>query len=361
MTTTLRQLAQICGAEILAGDPDLPIDAAANIDDAGPHQLTFIGNTRHLDKLKATSAGAVIVPRGAAAGAAPAATALLAVADPEIAFIQCLRRLYPARPHSGTRSPKADVDPSATLGAGSCVEAFASIGPGSRLGKDCHIHAGCRIGAGVTLGDRCVLHPNVVLYDGVTLGDEVVVHAGSVIGADGYGYKFRDGEHVKFPQVGTVEIGNQVEIGANTCIDRGALGATRIGAGTKIDNQVHVAHNVQVGRGALLLGQVGIGGSSVIGDYAILASQCGVADHVTIGERALVLAQSGVTKDVCAHSQVMGFPAADRKAALRELAALGRLAADQRAIEELVRLLPQLRCGSAGPDPVDDDSGTPGA
>jgi UDP-3-O-[3-hydroxymyristoyl] glucosamine N-acyltransferase len=355
MPTTLEQLAQACDAEILTGDADLRIDAAANIDDAGPHALAFLCSAARLDKLATTSAGAVVVPRGTPAEAAPAATALLAVADPEIAFIRCLRRLYPDRAPSGTVSAKAEIDASATIGAGSCIEAFTSIGAGAALGRDCHIHAGCWIGAGVRLGDRCVLHPNVVLYDGVTLGNDVVIHAGSVIGADGYGYKFRDGEHVKFPQVGTVEIGDKVEIGANTCIDRAALGATRIGAGTKIDNQVHIAHNVQIGRGVLLCGQVGIGGSSVIGDYAVLASQCGIADHVTVGERATVLAQAGVTKDVGARGQVMGFPAADRKAALREMAALGRLAAEQRAIEELVRLLPRLRGALGGSDPADAD------
>jgi UDP-3-O-[3-hydroxymyristoyl] glucosamine N-acyltransferase len=147
--------------------------------------------------------------------------------------------------------------------------------------------------------------------------------------------------------VGSVVVESDVEIGANTCIDRAALGATRIGAGTKIDNQVHIAHNVQIGRHALLLGQVGIGGSSTIADYAILASQCGVADHVSIGEGAMVMAQAGVTKDVTARAQVMGFPAANRKEALRDMAALRRLAAEHKAIEELLRLLPQLRTSVA--------------
>ncbi len=273
-------------------------------------------------------------------------TCLLVVEDPEMAFIACLRHLYPAKPNPGTVSPKAQVDPSATIGKETFVDGLATIGARASVGKNCRVLAGCRIGEDVMVGDHCVLYPNVVLYNGVTLGDNVVIHAGTVVGSDGYGYKFRDGEHVKFPQVGTVVIESNVEIGANTCVDRAVLGTTRVGEGTKIDNQVHIAHNVNVGARALLLGQVGIGGSSVIEDYAVLASQCGVSDHVTVGKGAMVLAQAGVTKDVIPQDQVIGFPAASRREALREMAALHGLAGRQKEIEELVRLLPKLRAGS---------------
>jgi UDP-3-O-[3-hydroxymyristoyl] glucosamine N-acyltransferase len=264
-----------------------------------------------------------------------------------MAFIACLHHLYPEKPNPGTRSAQAQIDPTATVGAGTFVDAFVRIGARAALGKNCQVHAGCSVGADVTLGDQCVLYPNVVLYPGVTLGDNVIIHAGSVIGTDGFGYRLRGGRHVNFPQVGTVVIGSDVEIGANTCIDRAALGETRVGTGTKIDNQVHIAHNVHIGAHSLLCGQVGIGGSTVIGDYVTLASQCGVADHVKVGDRAIVYAQAGVTKPVDANDQVMGYPAMNRRAALHEMAALRKLAGEQKAVEELIKLLPALRAALA--------------
>jgi UDP-3-O-[3-hydroxymyristoyl] glucosamine N-acyltransferase len=343
MPVTVRELAQACGAQIVGGNPDTLIQAAANADEARPDEITFIASARYLEKLAGTQASAVIVPKGTETGNAPASAALLPVDDPEMAFIACLNRIYPVKVNPGTQSSMAQIDPTAAIGAGTTIEAFASIGARCRIGKGCHIAAGCRLGDDVIIGDRCVLHPNVVLYHGVILGDQAILHAGSVIGADGFGYKFRNGEHVKFPQVGTVVIGSNVEIGANTCIDRAALGATRVGDGTKIDNQVHIAHNVHVGRHVLMCGQVGIGGSTVIEDYVVLASQCGVADHVTVGTQAMVLAQAGVTKDVAAKDQVMGFPATSRREALHEMAALHRIAGQHKAFDELLRMLPQLR------------------
>ena len=348
MALTIRELAELCGADILGTNSDVSINSAANIDEVGVHQLSFLSSLKFADKLTTTKASAVIVPKATPADAASPGTCLLRVDDPEMAFITCLMRLYPPKTRSGTLSAKAHIDPTAILGTATSVEAFASIGARTTLGNDCWVMAGCRIGDDVTLGNNCMLYPNVVLYDGVRLGDNVILHAGAVIGSDGFGYKFRQGEHIKFPQVGIVEIGSNVEIGANTCIDRAALGVTRIGEGTKIDNQVHIAHNVQIGSRSLLCGQVGIGGSTVIKDYVTLAAQCGVADHVTVGSQAVVFAQSGVTKDICDKDQVMGFPAVNRKEALHEKAALRRLADNQKSVEELVRLLPILRETVAG-------------
>lgn len=350
MPTTIRELAEACGAEILGGGHALPIDAAATIDEVRVNQLSYIAGPKQAGKLAGTAASAVIVPLGTMRDAVTEQTCLLVVKDPEMAFIACLNRLHPEKPNPGTVSAKAEIDPTAVIGAGTSVGAFVTVGARTAIGRGGRVLAGCRIGDDVTVGDGCVLHPNVVLYDGVTLGDNVIVHAGSVIGTDGFGYKFRNGEHVKFPQVGTVVIESNVEIGSNTCIDRAALGATRVGEGTKIDNQVHIAHNVKIGARALVCGQVGIGGSTVIEDRAVLASQCGIADHVTVGKQATVLAQAGVTKDVDAHDQVMGFPAAGRRDALRQMAALRKLAGHHKAIDELVDLLPALR-SAAGERP----------
>jgi len=343
MATTIKALAEVCGAEIHGNNTSRIIESAANLDEAGVNQLTFIGSPKYADKLSSCTASAVLVPKGTPDDVASASTCLLVVDDPEMAFITCLHHLYPDKQNAGSVNDKAQVDPQATLGNGTCVEAFASIGARTTLGSNCWVMAGCRIGDDVTLGDHCILYPNVVLYDGVRLGDNVILHAGTVIGSDGFGYKLRNGKHVKFPQVGTVVIGSNVEIGANTCIDRAALGETRVGEGTKIDNQVHIAHNVSIGAHALLCGQVGIGGSTVIKDYATLAAQCGVADHVSVGSQVVVFAQAGVTKDIADKSQVMGFPAVNRKEWLHEMAAQRRLAGNQKAVDELVRLLPKLR------------------
>ena len=348
MSVTVRELALACDAQIVGGQPDTLIHAAANTEEVRTNEITFIASIKHLARLVGTAASAVIVPKGTTSSGAPTTTALLHVDDPEMAFITCLKRLCPDKSGTGAINTRAEVDPSAQIGAGTSIGAFASIGARTRIGQNCRIAAGCHIGDNVHIGDDCVLHPNVVLYDGIHLGDHVIVHAGTVIGTDGYGYKFRNGEHVKFPQVGTVVIGAHVEIGANTCIDRAALGATRIGDGTKIDNQVHIAHNVRIGARVLVLGQVGIGGSTVIEDNTVLASQCGVADHVTIGRQAMVLAQAGVTKNVAPGDQVVGFPATNRREALHEMAALRELATHQKALEELARLLPQLKEALAG-------------
>ena len=347
MATSVKDLARICGAQLLDGSPDTSIHSAANIDEAKSGQISFIGAAKYAAKLQTTAASAVIVAKGTAPDAAPAKTCLLVAEDPEMAFIACLHHLYPVKPNPGKVSAQASIDTTATVGAGSFVDAFVSIGARAVIGKNCQLHAGCHIGDDATLGDDCVLYPTVVLYHGVKLGNNIVIHAGSVIGADGFGYRLRDGKHVNFPQVGTVVIESDVEIGANTCIDRAALGETRIGTGTKIDNQVHIAHNVRIGAHSLLCGQVGIGGSTVIGDYVTLASQCGVADHVKVGDQAIVYAQAGVTKEIAPKDQVMGFPAANRRAVLHEMAALSRLAGVQKSVDELIKMLPALRAAFA--------------
>lgn len=343
MTITIKTLAELCGADIVGHTSQQHIHSAASPDEAGAGQLTFISNAKVAEKLLTTKASAVIVPRSLGEVNVANGLCLLRVDDPEVAFITCLQQLYPQKTLSRTVHANADVDPSAKLGANTQVDAFVSIGARTTTGRDCWIMAGCRIGDDVTLGDNCMLYQNVVVYDGVSLGSNVTIHAGSVIGSDGFGYKFRNGRHIKFPQVGTVVIESDVEIGANTCIDRAALGETRIAAGTKIDNLVQIAHGVKIGEHSVICGQVGIGGSTVIEDHVMLISQCGVADHVTVGAQAMVLAQAGVTKDVAEKEQVMGFPAMKRKEWLVEAAALRRLAGNQKAIDELVRLLPVLR------------------
>jgi UDP-3-O-[3-hydroxymyristoyl] glucosamine N-acyltransferase len=340
---TAKDLAHACGLDITNGDASVVIDSAASIDDAGPGQLSYIARSSGAGKLGSTRATAVIAPRGLTAQDTRESLCVLAADDPEIAFINCLKLLYPPTRCPAGVSDSARVDSSAAVGESTFVDGGVSIGRRARIGSGCTILAGCYVGDDVEIADNCTLHPNVVLYHGTILRENVTVHAGTVIGADGYGYKQRKGVHVKFPQVGRVLIERDVEIGANACIDRAALGFTIVGEGTKIDNHVHVAHNVRIGKGVLILGQTGIGGSAVIEDYAILASQCGISDHVRIGSRAVVLAKSGVISDIQSGAQVIGFPAADRRDTLREMATLRRLAEVYKPLKELAELLPELK------------------
>lgn len=343
MTITVERLAQTFGLTQVGGNPGAVIYSAANIDEATSSQVTFIATACAAVKLKACAAAAVIVPRELhRPEGSPATTGLLLSDDPEIDFIRCLNLIYPQKQYPATIHPSAQIDASAIIGEGTFIDAHVTIGAKVKIGRHCRLLAGSYVDDEVEMGEGCMLYPNVVLYSGTVLLENVTIHAGTVIGSDGFGYKHRQGIHIKFPQVGVVRIERDVEIGSNTCIDRAALGETRIGAGTKIDNHVHVAHNVKIGKGVLICGQAGIGGSTVIEDYVILASQSGVADHVRVGRGAKIFAQAGVIGDVASGAEVLGFPATDRKEALRRLVTVRRIVEIYKPLKALVDLLPKL-------------------
>jgi UDP-3-O-[3-hydroxymyristoyl] glucosamine N-acyltransferase len=275
--------------------------------------------------LKDSKAAACFISENFPATDAPDHIALLCCADPEISFLTALKFLYPEQEVEHSISPHAVVDKSVHLGKDVHIAAFSTVGKNARIGDESEIFAGVHIGANVTIGKYCRIYPQVVVYDHTQIGDNVIIHSGSVIGADGFGYKFRNNQHIKVPHVGNVVIADHVEIGANTCIDRGALGSTTIGEGSKIDNLVQLGHNNKVGRNVIICGQSGVSGSCTIEDGAILAGSSGIADHVTIGKQAVVMARSGVSQDIAAGKQVFGSPARDRKIAWKELAALTKL------------------------------------
>lgn len=311
---TVRQLAEQVRGEVF-GDGDVPISNARTLYEAEAGDITFVEAERYLAAWEGSPAAAAIVKESMPLNGRP----LIRVADPLSAFATILLnfRKPPAVTVAGRIDPVASVHPSATIGEGSSIGPFAVIGEGVEIGARCQIHSGVAIGRNCRLGDDVVLHPNTVLYEGCTLGHRVIVHAGSVLGADGFGYRVQNGRHVKVPQLGTLEIGDDVEIGASTTIDRGTFGPTRIGEGTKIDNLVMIGHNCQIGRHNLFASQVGIAGSCTTGDYVILAGQVGVADHLHIEAGAVVGAKSGVVRDIPAGARMLGMPAISDRVELR--------------------------------------------
>ncbi|MDD2760592.1 MAG: UDP-3-O-(3-hydroxymyristoyl)glucosamine N-acyltransferase [Methylomonas sp.] len=321
----ITELAQICDATPRGGDTARDIQSAADIMSAEAHQVTVLSDGKYKKYLKDCHASACFISEALLDEDTPEALTLLVCKDPEISFLNAVKALHPEPQFTRKISEQAAIDENAVLGNDVHIGPFSSIGQNSRIGDCSTIAAGVHIGNNVVIGTNCRLHPNAVVYDNSVIGNNVIIHSGAIIGADGFGYKYRDNQHVKVPHVGNVVIEDNVEIGANTCIDRGALGSTRIGWGSKIDNLVQLGHNNIVGKNVIVCGQCGISGSCEIGDGAILAGSVGVADHVKIGSRAVVMARSGVSQDIAPGSQVWGSPAKDRKVIWRELAALAKL------------------------------------
>jgi UDP-3-O-[3-hydroxymyristoyl] glucosamine N-acyltransferase len=285
-----REIAEFVGGE-LRGDGDVDIVSVSDLSTAGPAQIAFV---EKLDLDLSTDASCVFVPAGFDPLSFPNKN-LVIVTSPKLAFARLAGILHPLKFRAAEIHSTAVVSDAATLGDDVFVGAFTCVGEESVVGDGTQIRAGAKIGDAVTIGRNCVLHPNVFVEDGCSIGDNVVLHAGVVIGADGFGYvKDESGQYNKFPQIGTVVIEDNVEIGANTCVDRGALGETRIGAGTKIDNLVQVGHNVQIGKRCVIAAQTGISGSTVIEDDCVIGGQVGFGDHAHVKSGAIIGSQAGV-------------------------------------------------------------------
>jgi UDP-3-O-[3-hydroxymyristoyl] glucosamine N-acyltransferase len=265
---------------------------------------------------------------------------MIRVKEPRASFSVIYRQLH-GRPPIGFQGihPTAWVDPTAAVAEDAAIGPHASIGAGSVVGPRCKIHAGAVIGNYCRLAEDVVLHPNVVLYDGCLIGNRVIIHANAVLGADGFGYRQQQGRHVKIPQIGTVEIQDDVEIGAGSTIDRATFGTTRIGEGTKIDNLVQVGHNCQIGRFNILCSQVGIAGSVATGDYVLMAGQVGVCDHLAIGDRSQLGPQSGITRDVPADVQMWGSPAVPSRERIREITSMEKLGEMRKDLKKIKKQL----------------------
>ena len=320
----------------LVGDAGTVVSAVAPLDRAGPSDLSFLASRKYAPLFAGTRAGVVLVAPDVAEAPGDVRSRVV-VAKPHDALLSLLPKLYraPARETGVHRT--AQLGRGVRLGADVAVGAYAVIGDGALLGDRASVGAHCVVGAGAEVGADSTLFPNVTLYPGTRVGRRVSVHSGARLGSDGFGYVFRDGRHDKIPHVGRCIVEDDVEIGANTTIDRGSIDDTVIGAGTKIDNLVHVGHNVRIGRLCLLMAQVGIAGSARIEDGCILAGQAGLGGHVTIGRGARIGGQAGVFGDVPAGETWSGYPARPHRDALRAQAALFKVAGLIRPLEALLR------------------------
>jgi UDP-3-O-[3-hydroxymyristoyl] glucosamine N-acyltransferase len=326
----------------LEGDGETEIRRIAAIEEAGPGDLTFFVNPKYAPRLRETRASAVILAERADA-TVPAAVALLRTANPYLAFARAAEIFAPPPAIPPGVHRLASIDPTATVAPDAAIAPFVTVGARARIGARAMLFPHVTIGDGAVIGDDCLLHARVSVRERVVLGHRVVIQDGAVIGSDGFGFaRTEHGTHHKIPQAGGVVIEDDVEIGANTTIDRPAVGETRIGAGTKIDNLVQIAHGVKIGREVLLAAQVGIAGSTRLEDRVTLAGQVGVAGHLTVGAGVVATAQTGIPNSVEPGKLISGYPAIDNRDWLKSSAVFRRLPELKKAVAELQRRLEEL-------------------
>ena len=336
----VRELAEWLSATF-EGDGEKELTGAGAIESAGVSELAFVGGRKAAAQAESSAAGCLLVPLD---WPSPCYRTVIRAPEPRTAFARAMSRFYPTAEIKPGIHPTAVVGADVELGALAYVGPHAVVGDGTRAGVAVSIGAGCVVGKRVVLGDGTVLHPNVTIYDNVDIGRGVIIHSGAVIGADGFGYVNEHDRWHKFPQVGRVEIGDFVEIGANCCIDRAALGVTVIGEGTKLDNMVHVAHNCRIGRHVVVAAQTGFSGSVVVEDHAVIGGQVGIGDKARIESRAVLGSGCGVLTSKVVHSgeTVWGTPARPLRQHLEQLANLAKLPELRREVAELKRRVAEL-------------------
>jgi len=338
---TLRELAASAGGTVVGRD-DVEIDRVSAVDDASPGSLTFAVDPRWVEKALASDASALIVPTGSR-DAARGEKSLIVVDDVRAALAAVLRSFAPDLPAGEATHPSAVVASGVTRGKDVWIGPGVIVGQGARLDDGAILLAGSYVGREASIGKRTLLHPRAVVLDECVVGDDCVLNAGCVIGADGFGFVRVGDEHVKIPQIGNVVIGDRVEVGACSAIDRAVTGSTTIGSGTKIDNLVQIGHNVQVGENCVLCGQVGIAGSAKIGRGVTAAGQTGIAGHLEIGEYSLLLARAGVTQSIPPHSRVSGFPAQPHRAVMEQQVLLRKVPKVVDQVRALMDAVAELR------------------
>ncbi len=336
----VRELAEWLGATF-EGDGEKELTGVAPLESAGSGELAFVGGRKAAQQAESSAAGCLLVPFD---WSSTGHRTLIRVPEPRTAFARAMSRFYPTAELKPGVHHTAVIGKDVELGALVFIGPHAVVGDGTRIGVASSIGAGCVIGKRVAMGEGCVLHPNVTVYDNVDIGRSAILHSGAVIGADGFGYVMEHGRWHKFPQVGRVEIGDFVEIGANSCVDRAALGVTSIGEGTKLDNMVHVGHNCRIGRHVVVAAQTGFSGGVVVEDYAVIGGQVGIGDKARIESRAVLGSGCGVLTSKIVHSgeTVWGTPARPLRQHLEQLANLARLPETRREIADLKRRITDL-------------------
>lgn len=339
---TIAQLAEIVEGSV-RGHADVVIGGVSNVSEARSDQATWVSNPKYAQRLEHSQAGLVLVPTDF--GPTPMPALLCEHIERSVAKLLGAFAVPPASPEPGIH-PTAVVHETARIGPETAIGPHAVVEADTRIGASCVIHAGVFIGRATAVGDDCVLWPHAVVREGCVVGSRVTIHPNAVIGADGLGFYFHDGRHHKVPHIGSVILEDDVEIGACACVDRAKFGHTVIGQGTKIDNLVQIAHNVQVGNHCVMAAQAGIAGSVRVGDYCLFGGQVGVTDNVTIGPRAQLLARAGVIGDVPSGLAVSGYPAHKHRDELRERAWLRRVPALAEQLEDIVARVQQLEASN---------------
>ena len=348
-TVRLAELGEFLGRPI-EGAPDTPLDGVAALEQAGPRDLSFVRSLHWSAALSASGAGAVLIPDGLDPGGRPA----IRSPNPSLDFARAAQHLLPRqRPPAGLR-PGAMAAPSAELADGVSVGSGVTVGEASRIGSGTVLHAGVHIYPDVQVGQDCELHAGAVVREGTELGDRVIVHAGAVLGGEGFGFVSDEkNARVRTPQLGRLLIESDVEIGANTTIDRGSLGLTRVRRGAKIDNLVQIGHNCDIGEDSIIVAQSGLSGGTRVGRGVVFMAQAGAAGHLTVGDGAFVGARAGLHKDVASGARVFGAPALEERAWHRAMAALARLPDLMRRFRAVER---QLGLRPTHQDPSASDS-----
>ncbi len=338
MKFTLREIAQIIGGELI-GDPDIVITGISGIKEAEKGDITFLANSKYQRLMEITRASAIITSKEVT----NSRRALIRTENPSLAFSKVVELVAP----NYIRHPRG-IHPTAIIGKNVKLGENVSLGPyviiedSASLGDNTVVYGGSYIGRSVVIGRECLIYPNVTVLQRVEIGDRVIIHSGTVIGSDGFGFATVKGVQKKIPQIGTVVIEDDVEIGANVTIDRARFDKTIVGKGTKIDNLVQIAHNVIIGKNSIIVAQAGISGSTILGKGVILAGQAGLVGHITIGDGAIVAAQAGVTKSVPPGVKVSGYPAKPHEKAKRVNACVQRLPEVYRKLKELEERVREL-------------------
>jgi len=360
VTKTVKELAEHVGGQV-EGDESVEIAGAATLSEAKDGDVSFLANLKYEKELLATKASVVVIgekvdiskmrPEREAdnGGGGKGSLVLIRSRDPYYAFMQIVVLLHGYREHESIGiSERASVASSSKIGDGVDIHDFVVISADAEIGANTRIYPNSTIGPGSKIGADCIIYPNVTVYDGCTIGDRVTIHSGSVIGQDGFGYATHDGEHHKIPQIGGVVIEDDVEIGANCAIDRGTLGDTVVGRGSKLSNLIAIGHNTKVGPNCLLVAQVGIAGSTNVGESCVFGGQVGVVGHIKIGDKVHVGAQAGVINDVPNGMAVVGSPAQPITQAKRSLMLLKDLPEFRKKLKEMDRTIRQIMEGEEG-------------